>query len=237
MPINVGVLRAGPNSGRRLDLTQILGPATTRSAGRGYASALLAAALIAPALWFLQLAALPFVAEISPMQFGPHFWPHRLALLAHLGGGTVALLAGPWQLWSGLTSFRMPQHRWTGRVYVLAVLVGGSAAFYLSAYTEGLAKAMSLQALGVAWWTTTWMAYRAIRAGREVQHKKWAARSYAVTFAFVTFRFGVSAGVLPHLGSAPVPVLLWLSWTIPLLITELALRFGVTATVNQPAAS
>jgi hypothetical protein len=237
MPMNVGVLRAGANSGRRLDLTQILGPATVRSRWRVYAGALPAAALLALAIWFLQLAAFPFVAEISPMQFGPHFWPHRVALLAHLGGGTVALLVGPWQLWSGLGSFRMHQHRWTGRVYVLAVLVGGSAAFYLSAHTEGLAKAMSLQALGVAWWTTTWMAYRAIRAGRELQHKKWAARSYAVTFAFVTFRFGVIAGVLSHLGSAPVPVLLWLSWTIPLLITELALRFRARPTVKLPAAS
>jgi hypothetical protein len=106
-------------------------------AASGYASALLAATLIALAIWFLQLAALPFVVEISPMQFGPHLWPHQLALLAHLGGGTVALLVGPWQLWSGLGSFRMHQHRWTGRVYVLAALVGGSAAFYLSAYTEG----------------------------------------------------------------------------------------------------
>ena len=74
-------------------------------------------------------------------------------------------------------------------------------------------------------------------ADASCEHKKWAARSYAVTFAFVTFRFGVIAGVLTHLGSAPVPVWLWLSWTIPLLITELALRFRATPTVNQPAAS
>jgi hypothetical protein len=96
---------------------------------------------------------------------------------------------------------------------------------------------MSLQALGVAWGATTLMAYRAIRTGRERQHKKWAARSYAVTFAFVTFRLGVSAGVLTPLRWPPVPVLLWLSWTVPLLITELSLRFRATPTVNQTAAS
>ena len=141
-------------------------------------------------------------------------------------------MLGPFQLWSGLSGFRPKRHRWTGRVYVLAVLVGGLAAFYLSAYTEGGARALSLQALGIAWWTTTWMAYRAIRAARETQHRNWAARSYAVTFAFVTFRLGAEAGVLAQLGSESVAVLVWLSWTVPLLATEVALRFSRPAIVG-----
>ena len=68
------------------------------------------------------------------------------------------------------------------------------------------------------------MAYRAIRSGREIQHKKWAARSYAVTFSFVVFRLGAEAGVLTYLGPEPVAVLLWVSWAIPLFVTELVLR-------------
>jgi len=195
------------------------------------AAVLLATALLALALRFLVMGVLPFVVDISPDQFG-HFWPRRLALLAHLAGGTVALLVGPFQLWSGLAALRMDRHRWAGRAYVVAVLVGGFAAFYLSAHTQGLVRAMSLQALGVAWWTTTWMAYRAIRAGREIQHKKWAARSYAVTFSFVTFRLGVEAGVLTQLGSEPVAAWLWLSWMIPLFVTELALPSRTRAVVE-----
>jgi hypothetical protein len=225
-------LDAEPIKKSRSILNHIVAPATVRSRWRSHASVLLAAAFVALALRFLVLGALPFVIEISPEQFG-HFWAHRLALLAHIAGGTVALLVGPFQLWSGLAAFRMDRHRWTGRAYVVAVLVGGFAAFYLSAYTQGLAKAMSLQALGLVWWTTTWMAYRAIRAGREIQHKKWAARSYAVTFSFVTFRLGAEAGVLTHLGSEPVAVWLWLSWTIPLFVTELALRFKNDGPVGE----
>jgi Predicted membrane protein (DUF2306) len=219
---------AGGNRERRSILNHAVAPATVPSRWRSHARVLVAAALVAPALRFLVLGALPFVIDISPEQFG-HFWSRRLVLLAHLAGGTVALLVGPFQLWSGLAAFRMDRHRWTGRAYVVAVLVGGFAAFYLSAYTQGLAKAMSLQALGIVWWTTTWMAYRAVRGGRETQHKRWAARSYAVTFSFVTFRLGVDAGVLTQLGSEPVAAWLWLSWAIPLFVTELALRFRTSA--------
>jgi hypothetical protein len=95
-------------------------------------------------------------------------------------------------------------------------------------------KALSLQALGVAWWTTTWMAYRAIRTGREIQHRQWAARSYAVTFSFVTFRLGAEAGVLPYLGPEPVAVLIWVSWVIPLLATELVVRGDLPAASMIP---
>jgi len=166
--------------------------------------------------------AFPFVVDFSSGQLG-HFWERRIGLLAHLASGTVALLAGPFQLWSGLTGFRTEPHRWVGRAYVVAVLVGGAAALYLSAYTQELTKQLSLQALGVVWWTTTWKAYRAIRTGREIQHKKWAMRSYAVTFSFVIFRLGAEAGVLGLLGSEPVSAWIWLSWMIPLLMTELIL--------------
>jgi hypothetical protein len=43
-----------------------------------------------------------------------HLWPRRLFLLAHLAGGTVALMVGPFQLWSGLAAFRMNRHQWAG---------------------------------------------------------------------------------------------------------------------------
>jgi len=205
--------------------------ATTRRRLTGYGRVALVVLLFVLALRFLLVGAFPFVLDPSPMGFGPHFWPHRLALLTHIGAGTTALLLGPLQLWSGLASFRMDRHRWTGRLYAVAVVVGGLAAFYLSAFVEGVVKALSLQGLGIAWWATTWMAYRAIRAGREIEHKHWAARSYAVTFSFVIFRLGAEAGILSYLGPNPVAVWLWVSWIAPLLVTELLLRRPATPVI------
>jgi hypothetical protein len=79
--------------------------------------------------------------------------------------------------------------------------------------------------LGVAWMTTTTLAYVAIRKGLTDQHKDWTIRSYVVTFAFVTFRIGqvtlVARGV--PLQQA-IGVMAWACWSIPLLITEAVIQ-------------
>jgi predicted membrane protein DUF2306 len=119
----------------------------------------------------------------------------------------------------------VPVHRWTGRLYVVGVLVGGSAAFYLASHAgQGAAFGISLSALGVAWWTTTGMAYLAIRQGHVSQHKEWVIRSYVVTFTFVTTRALADVGVLSSLGPDPFATLVWLSWSMPLLATEVILQ-------------
>src|SRR4030095_6913770 len=100
-----------------------------------------------------------------------------------------ALIAGLFQLWSGLRRRSMTIHRWTGRLYVVAVLIGGVAAFYLASHAgQGAAFAISLGALGVAWWTTTGMAYVAIRLGHIGQHKEGGIRSFGVAFTVVKTR-------------------------------------------------
>ena len=77
---------------------------------------------------------------------------------------------------------------------------------------------------GVAWWTTTGMAYVAIRLGHVSQHKEWVLRSYVVTFTFVTTRALAELGILPSLGRDPFATLVWLSWSMPLLATEVIVQ-------------
>ena len=116
-------------------------------------------------------------------------------------------------------------HRWIGRLYVVRVFIGGSAAFYLASHAgQGATFGISLGALGVAWWTTTGMAYLAIRLGHVSQHKEWVTRSYVVTFTFVTTRALAELGILPSLGHDPFATLVWLSWSMPLLATEVILQ-------------
>ena len=168
--------------------------------------------------------ALPFITDVSPGKFG-RFWPRRDWLLTHIAGSGLALLIGPFQFWSGLRRHSVLVHRWTGRLYVVGVLVGGSAAFYLASHAgQGATFGISLGALGVAWWTTTGMAYFAIRRGHVSQHKEWVIRSYVVTFTFVTTRALADLGVLPSLGRDPFATLVWLSWSMPLLAMEVILQ-------------
>jgi hypothetical protein len=55
-------------------------------------------------------------------------WPRRAWLFLHINGGTLALLTGPWQFWSGLRQRHMSIHRWTGRLFLLGVAAGVAGA-------------------------------------------------------------------------------------------------------------
>jgi len=183
-----------------------------------------AVCLVVLAARFLITDAVPFLTDISSDKFG-RYWPRRAWLLTHIAGSGLALIAGLFQLWSGLRRRSMTIHRWTGRLYVVAVFIGGVAAFYLASHAgQGPAFGISLSALGVAWWTTTGMAYVAIRLGHIGQHKEWVIRSYVVTFTFVTTRPLAELGILPSLGRDPFATLVWLCWTMPLLATEVILQ-------------
>ena len=180
--------------------------------------------LVVLAARFLIIDAIPFLTDVSSRKFG-RFWPRRAWLLTHIAGSGLALIVGPFQFWSGLRRRSMRVHRWIGRLYVLAVLVGGSAAFYLAWHTgQGATFGISLGALGIAWWTTTGMAYLAIRSGHVSQHKEWVVRSYIVTFTFVTTRWLAELGILHSLGREPFATLIWLSWSLSLLANEVVLQ-------------
>jgi hypothetical protein len=72
------------------------------------------------------------------------------------------------------------------------------------------------------------MAYISVMIRRILQHKEWMIRSYVVTFAFVTFRWlnelTVVKNLMPEFEERG-PTVIWLSWTILLLITEIALSW------------
>ena len=187
-------------------------------------SFLAAACLVVLGARYLINDAIPFLTDISSGKYG-RFWPRRVWLLTHIAGSALALLVGPFQLWSGLRQHSMLVHRWSGRLYVVGVLIRGSAAFYLALHEgQGAAFSISLGALGVAWWTTTGLAYFAIRQGHVSQHKEWVIRSYVVTFTFVTTRTLAEFGVLPSLGRDPFATLVWLCWSMSLLLTEVVLQ-------------
>ncbi len=78
--------------------------------------------------------------------------------------------------------------------------------------------------LGVAWWVTVGAAVIAIKQHRIEAHKTWMIRGYVVTFAFVTFRWWLNWPFWSALGSDRLAVVAWLSWTVPLLLTEFVVR-------------
>jgi uncharacterized membrane protein YozB (DUF420 family) len=155
------------------------------------------------------------------------YWPKRGWLLLHITGGTLAVLTGPWQFWTGLRQKHIQVHRWTGRLFLLGVAMGVTGATYLGLTTAPWAWGFALLMLAWAWMSTAAMALYFILRGQVQVHKEWMIRAYVITFAFVTFRILNDYGPTSHLEPVTdrIVTLGWVSWTIPLLIAEMILQF------------
>jgi len=159
------------------------------------------------------------------------YWDYKWPLIGHISGGLLALIIGPFQFYKAFRNNFMTAHRWLGRLYLTVILIGTISSTYLawtSAYRVNFSWAFGLQSLAFAWITTAIMAYVSVMRGRILQHKEWMVRSYVVTFAFVTFRWlnesGTVKTLMPEFAERG-PTIIWLSWTIPLLITEVVLSW------------
>ena len=150
----------------------------------------------------------------------------QLYLAAHVIAAPVALLLGGFQFLSSIRA-RYPQvHRWVGRTYAVAVLVGGVSAL-LMAIDEWhrLASALGFGALAMLWLWCTAQAVRHARAQNYEQHRRMMIRSFALTFAAVTLRLQ-----LPFLladGSTYVEasrIVSWSCWIPNILFAEWWLR-------------
>jgi len=168
--------------------------------------------------------ALPYFG-LDQETFG-RFWNYKWALIGHVSSGLIALVIGPFQFWKTFRNKYLNTHRWMGRIYLTAILLGTISSSYL-AWTSGLkihwSWSVALQGLAFAWITTTSMAYISVMRGRIIQHKEWMIRSYVVTFAFVIFRWLNELEAIKGLGNFAErgPTEIWISWVIPLLIAEI----------------
>lgn len=159
------------------------------------------------------------------------WWDYKWSLIGHISGGLLAISIGPFQFWKAFRNKYLKTHRWLGRIYLIAILIGTISATHL-AWTTALkihwTWAFALQGLAIAWIITAAMAYVSVLRKRIQQHKDWMIRSYVVTFAFVTFRWLTELPMVQELGSFVErgPTTIWVSWTIPLLITEVFINWN-----------
>jgi uncharacterized membrane protein len=166
-------------------------------------------------------------AFTDPLHGAANYWRMRGWLLLHISSGMTAALIGPWQFSTRLRQRYLRIHRISGRVYLIAIVCGSIAAVRLAVGTTfGRAWGFGLCCLALAWFTTSAMAYYAVRKRQISIHKEWMVRSYVVTFGFVTFRifndFRPMSTWLPDADRANV--IIWACWAIPLLMTEVILQ-------------
>jgi uncharacterized membrane protein len=174
--------------------------------------------------------------------FGPPFISARrttmpLAVTAHLGGGLVALAVGAWQMNARLRSRVIELHRWMGRTYTVAVLIGGLGALRMAVVSEeGWTTHLGFGLLALLWLFTTARAYIAIRSHDEARHRRWMIRSYSLTLAAVTLR-----GYLPLSLAVGIPfadayqVTSWLCWVPNIILAEWLVQRTQAPIATAPA--
>jgi len=161
--------------------------------------------------------------ELSFVSMIDHIRDRRLIFLAHVTAAPLALAFGVFQFFPGLRARRPALHRWTGRLYVAMVVVGGVSGFLLAFNTSGgVISNWGFGVLSVLWLAITFQALRFAMTGRFIEHRRWMIRSFALTFAAVTLRLqlGFAIGVLQIDYATASMILAWSCWIPNLLFAE-----------------
>lgn len=146
-------------------------------------------------------------------------------LAIHAVSAATALFVGPWQFVRRIRVHR-PLHRWTGRLYVAACLIGGSTGFILAlGVSTGSISTAGFGLLAIVWVYSTAMAWRLASQRDFVAHRRWMIRSFALTFAAVTLRvYLLIAPALPVTFEDAYRAISFISWVPNLLLAEIYLR-------------
>jgi uncharacterized membrane protein len=187
--------------------------------------------------WWLLMIGSVMIALASYRYLAPHaFIPPDIGknlnlrpwIFVHAGAASTALILGPFQFMPRLRATRRKLHRWMGRAYVVACLVGGGSGLLLAAGTNaGPVAQAGFGLLAVCWLVANVQAWRLALAGRFAEHRRWMVRSFAMTFAAVTLRLYLP--IAPILGYDFMPAYVaisWLAWVPNLMVAELYLNWA-----------
>ena len=147
----------------------------------------------------------------------------RGLLIPHTLAGIFALLIGPINFSSRIRQGHLTLHRVLGRIYVVSVFVGSFTGIALAWGRPGL-PGTSMQA--AAWMVCTTAALLTARNRQIAMHRQWMARSYAVTFTFVSSRvFNLVPAYWSHLGDVLSAVGVIAFTLASLLIVDIGLNW------------
>ncbi len=162
----------------------------------------------------------------------PFAWKFALSGIdvpMHFFGAGLALLLAPLQA-SEWVRHRLPAvHRTGGWLSAAAILVGGLGGLSLAFHAfGGWATGAGFLILALLWLGATANGIRHAIRGDRVRHRRWMARSMAMTFAAVTLRLilGIGAGALKLPFEVVYAFAAWGSWSINLVACELWLRWA-----------
>ena len=140
-------------------------------------------------------------------------------LLPHGIFGATALFLGPFQFSDRLRRNHIRNHRWTGRIYVGAILcVAAPLGLWIGVHFEPRTIYIEQYFQAGLWWFTTFMAFICIRNKMIAQHKLWMMRSYGFCLVFVLSRV---PDAFTHMSDQVLADWLWSLVVAALIVPEL----------------
>lgn len=122
-------------------------------------------------------------------QYVRHPWPAYV----HIGFGAAYLLGALLQLSARVRRGRLPFHRRLGRVVLTCGLVSGVSALYYGIRYPfgGVVESLAAIVFGTWFVACLVLAFRAIRARRVAEHRRWMIRAFAVGIGIAMIRVWV----------------------------------------------
>ena len=170
----------------------------------------------------------------------------RAVFLVHIVVGGVALLVLPLQLSTRLRDRVPAVHRAVGRLALGAILIAAAAGGVLAPFSRA-DEVAGFGLLAIGWFVCAVACGTTIRRGDVDAHRRWAIRTFALTYAAVTLRLWLGvmmgaqalAGVESRLAfDRAYHVVPFLAWVPNVLVAEWLIdRSAATGRVENAAAA
>ncbi len=148
---------------------------------------------------------------------------YNYSFYLHIFAGMFCIGAALLQFSSYILKKRRAIHIWSGRIYVMVVLlIGAPTGLYMSFFAKGgLAERGLFMFMAVSWFFFTLKGFTSILNKQVLAHKIWMMRSYAMALTAVTFRVYY---IILYLFDVPLTlnyeVSLWISVIGNLMVAE-----------------
>ena len=158
-------------------------------------------------------------------EFDRRYAQYPILAYAHILPGVVYLVLAPFQISRLFRNRHLDLHRKMGRILVpigiLSGVLGVIFGFFFS--FGGFAEASAAVVFGTWFVIALALAYRYIRAGDTVRHRRWMIRAFAIGLGVGTIRIWV--GLFQATGLVEFDdafgAAFWLSWTLHVIAGEI----------------
>ena len=206
-------------------------PGTANRRSRSFGSTLAVlwwTAIVGAIAYYVHRDALHYLFDYTPASF-KHFWPERWVIRSHIALALLMITSGPLQFSSWLRRRHATVHRWSGYVFLSTACVVAPTAMYMGLHpVEGdIVYGVGLFLNALFFLVSASIAYYAIRTRNVQVHREWMLRAFVLAYAgLVIVRVIEDMSFLePLIGAVALNDLsTWVNWTVPLMVTEVALQ-------------